>query len=37
MKNGNFEMDDQEYMVTPNNDRTEFKLKKYIVFDLESK
>ena len=28
MKNGNFEMDDEEYMVTPNNDRAEFKLKK---------
>lgn len=27
MKNGNFEMDDEEYMVTPNNDRAEFKLK----------
>ena len=27
MKNGNFEMDDEEYMVTPNNDRTKFKLK----------
>ena len=25
------------YSVTPNNDRTEFKLKKKIVFDLESK
>lgn len=36
MKNGNFEMDDEEYMVTPNNNRTEFNLKK-IVFDLESK
>ena len=28
MKNGNFEMDDEEYMVTPNNNRTEFNLKK---------